>query len=86
MKKSFFEKKFSIGLALDSEPEEYENLFLQYGNYIDNLYFSPPLGDRFHGRTKVAEQFHDKTMTERFWKILKVAQDYNIYLDRKSVV
>lgn len=81
MDKNFFKKKFSIGLALDSEPEEYENLFLEYGDYIDNLYFSPPLGDRFHGRTKVAEQFHDKTMTERFWEILKVAQDHNIYLE-----
>lgn len=76
-----FKKRFSIGLALDSEADEYERLFAQYGDYIDNLYFSPPLGDRFHGRNKIAEQFRNSEMCDRFWRILKVTQAYKIGLE-----
>lgn len=81
MDKTYFNKKFSVGLALDSAPDEYEELFSEYGNYIDNLYFSPPFGDRFHGRTKIADQFHREDMKERFWDILAVAQQFNISLE-----
>ena len=81
MNDDFFYKRFSVGLALDSSAEEYEDLFNQYSGYIDNLYFSPPCGDSFHGRTKIAEQFHDPKMTDRFWQILNVAAKHDIRLE-----
>lgn len=75
------EKCFSIGLALDSAPEEYEKLFRDYGRYIDNLYFSPPLGTQFHGRTKIAEQLENPEYISRFWEILHVAGKAGIKLE-----
>ena len=76
-----FHKRFSVGLALDSTPDEYEKLFSLYGDKIDNIYFSPPLGDRFHGRNKIADQFHSPEIQERFWEILKVAASHDITLE-----
>lgn len=74
-------KCFSVGLALDSGTAEYESLFRDYGEYIDNLYFSPPLGQQFHGRTKIAEQLEQPLYIERFWDILHLAQDYQIGIE-----
>ena len=75
------EKRFSVGLALESDTAEYEKLFKNYGKYIDNLYFSPPLGQQFHGRTKIAEQLKQPMYIERFWRILHMAQDFGIGLE-----
>lgn len=74
-------KRFSVGLALDSDIVEYEALFRDYGEYVDNLYFSPPLGMQFHGRTKVAEQLEQPLYIDRFWKILHLAQNFGIGLE-----
>lgn len=77
----YLKKRFSVGLALDSGTAEYETLFRDYGEYIDNLYFSPPLGQQFHGRTKIAEQLKQPMYIERFWEILRLAQDFQIGLE-----
>lgn len=74
-------KCFSVGLALDSGTAEYESLFRDYGEYIDNLYFSPPLGQHFHGRSKIADQLEQPMYIERFWEILHLAQDFQIGLE-----
>lgn len=81
MLKQEFEKKFSIGLALESDSEQYRRLFTKYENFIDNMYFSPPLGDKYHGRTKIAEQFHNEAYVDRFWGILEQAREFNIKLE-----
>lgn len=74
-------KKFSIGLTLDATICEYKRFFENYHPYIDNLYFSLPLGYKHHSRRYVAEQFAVKKNEKFFWQILEVAKAQNIQLE-----
>lgn len=76
-----FHKKFSVGLAMNTTLGEFENMISQYGDYIDNIYCSIPLGDQFHGRTYVAEQFRHSEVVDRFWKLVKIINDSGIDLE-----
>ena len=49
---SFFSKRFSVGLALDTTLDEFNELLDQYAWAIENIYFSLPMGDKFHARTQ----------------------------------
>ena len=77
-----FEKKISIGYCTDESYDSYINFFDQYSKYIGNLYFSMPLGDRFHARSKICRGLRKKEDIELFWNIIKIAKDkYNIKLE-----
>lgn len=81
LEESFFKKKFSIGLAMDTTFEKF-NIFLEkYSFFIDNIYVSPPLGDQFHGRQHIRNQFHDPDRIVLFWKLAELIQRYQISLE-----
>ena len=73
--------KLSIGLSLDISLEEYKILFEKYKFYIHDIYFSLPLGDKYHSRSKIAKQFLDKENINKFYDILELARSYGIKLD-----
>lgn len=81
MDTSFFNKKFSIGLVLSNTIKEYESFLKQYSHFIDTMYFSLPLGDRFHGRPQIAQQFKNPAIVSRFWEIIRLISDYGIKLE-----
>ena len=74
-------KKFSVGIAMNTTLEDFADLLKKYGPYIDNFYGSLPLGDKYHGRTFIAQQFHDREMQEKFWKIAKMINESGINLE-----
>lgn len=78
---TFFHKRFSVGLALDTSLKEFSEFLDRYSEYIDNFYFSLPLGDKFHARTRVVEQMHDPEMVELFWKLLECIRSHKIKLE-----
>lgn len=81
MDESFFKKKFSIGLVLGDTIEDYKYFLSRYVSFIDTIYFSLPLGDRFHGRPQIAKQFKDPEIVKRFWDILKLISYFGIKLE-----
>lgn len=81
MDTSFFKKRFSIGLVLNDSLDDYTNFLTQYADFIDTIYFSLPLGDRFHGRPQVAQQFKNPVIVSKFWEILRLISDFGIKLE-----
>lgn len=78
---SFFHKKFSVGLSLDTTLPEFESFLDRYQDYINNFYFSLPLGDKFHARTRVVEQMRDPETVALFWQLLRRIRDHGIKLE-----
>lgn len=76
--KNIWEKRFSVGIAMETTLSEFENMLKKYGKYIDNFYGSLPLGDQFHGRVHVAKQFKDTKNAQKFWKIVKLLNEYDV--------
>lgn len=81
MNESYWIKRFSLGLVLDTNLHEFEAFLAEYHQYIDNFYFSLPMGDRFHSRRRVAEQFRHEEVVDRFWQQLHLIHDYGIKLE-----
>lgn len=78
---SFFSKRFSVGLALDTTLDEFNELLDQYAWAIENIYFSLPMGDKFHARTRVVNQMRNPEIVELFWKILKCIRSHGVKLE-----
>lgn len=55
----FFYKCFSCGLALDVSLQAFDGFLDRYEKYIDHFYFSLPMGDKFHAKTRVDEQIQN---------------------------
>lgn len=78
---NILKNKLSIGLALNISLDEYKELFSKYGEYIHDIYFSLPLGDSFHSRKQIADDFKDVKNIDKFYKILDLCIKNNIKLD-----
>lgn len=78
---SFFSKRFSVGLALDTTLDEFNELLDQYAWAIENIYFSLPMGDKFHARTRVVNQMRNPEIVELFWEILKCIRSHGVKLE-----
>lgn len=76
-----WQKRFSAGLMLDADLIELDDFLFEYGKYIDNFYFSLPLGDRMHSRKKVADLFHESGMESHFWSELEIIKKHGIRLE-----
>ena len=73
--------KISIGLSIDIALEEYVKLFHKYNKYIHDIYFSLPLGDKFHTREKIVAQFMDPINIKKFYQIIDLCKYNEIKLD-----
>lgn len=80
MDRSYY-KRFSVGLTLLDSVEEYDVFLKNYGKYINNIYFSLPMGDRFHSRVMFKELLKEDQYIELFWKLLLCVQKYSINLE-----
>lgn len=77
----FMRKKYNVGLVLDGTIEEYKKFLDKYSKYIYSIYFSLPLGRKFHSRVMIAKQFEHYNTIEVFWKKLELIQKYDINLE-----
>ena len=78
---SIWEKRFSVGIAIETTLSDFENMLNKYGRYIDNFYGSIPLGDKFHGRVHIVNQFKNPDNINKFWEIAKLINKYGINLE-----
>lgn len=79
--RTFFSKRFSIGLALDTTLAEFDAMLDEYSWAIENIYFSLPMGDKFHARTRVVNQMRQPETVVLFWKLLRCIKDHGIKLE-----
>jgi collagenase-like PrtC family protease len=66
---------------MNTNIKEYDDFLKKYHSYIDNIYMSLPLGDRFHGRNHIAQQFKQKEKVDLFWELVKMIQSYGINVE-----
>lgn len=81
MIKGRYKKKFSFGLDLNIEINDYLRIIDKYHEYINSVYFSLPNGDDFHTRIKIIEQYKQKGAKEKLFKILNLFKNSNIKLE-----
>ena len=74
-------KKYIVGLSLSSSCEDWKTFLTENLDYIECVYFSLPLGNRFHSRQYIARQFGKQGMEEHFWKLISITQDINVPLE-----
>ena len=79
--KSFWKKRFSVGMPLMITTNEFRACLEKYQDNIDTVYFSPPMGERFHARERVVEQLKSREKVELLWELAAIVKEYNINLE-----
>ena len=76
-----FHKKFLVGLTLKTTAKEFDKFLAEYSYYIEQIYFSIPLGEKFHSRIAVQQSFESEENVALFWQLLEIAKNRGIKLD-----
>lgn len=86
----FLNKSINLGVSLNMEAKDYEQIFSKYGEYICSIFFSLPFygigksGERnlpFTNRRDICEQLEKKENVTKLVEILKIAERYSIKKD-----
>ena len=75
------DNRFSFGISLNIDLDDYKKIIDDYNGYINNVYFSLPLGDEFHTRKGVIEEYSQKNAMEKLKNILILFKENNIGLE-----
>lgn len=78
---SFIIKKFMIGLPLSASLSEWKAFLGEYKEHIECVYFSLPLGRRFHSRIHIANQFDKEGAGEHFLQLIKAVTELQLPLE-----
>ena len=81
LKEDFWQRRFSVGLTLDTTYDEFRSFIEQYAGYIDNFYLSLPLGDRHHCRDRVAQLYGEKEKQDLFWQLVDCIRMNGVKID-----
>jgi len=73
-------RRLSVGFSLAMNEEEHRALLAEYGEYIYEFYFSPPLGPQFHTRPQDHQYFQQPGVEDTFWRVLEHAKTLGIKL------
>lgn len=76
-----FKQKFMIGLPLSAEVEEWKIFLSAYKSVIESVYFSVPLGRKYHSRLYIAKQFENVGMKEHFLNLIEAAMQMGLKLE-----
>lgn len=74
-------KKYSIGLSTDITITEYQKLLVQYGDYIDYIYFSVPISDKFQSRKNIYTNFSMEKATFFLREVIDLFKLYNVKIE-----
>lgn len=80
-KKEIYKHKFSFGISLGINIEDYKKIINDYKYYISSIYFSLPLGTEFHTRDSVVVEYSKKNSEETLINILKLFKNNDIKLE-----
>lgn len=76
-----FKKKFNVGLCLNTKLDEFSRFLDDYHEYIEEIYFSLPLGNKFQTRFVIAKQFQSEKTVRMFWELLPIIRSHGIKLE-----
>lgn len=74
-------KKISFGISLQITIDEYKKIIDKYGDFVNSVYFSLPLGEAFHTRIKVVEEYEGKDAKKKLFDILELFKKNGIKLE-----
>ena len=74
-------KRFSVGLPVLNPPEELDRFLDEYAGFIENVYFSLPLGDRFHSRVVTQQVLRREDKLSFFLELLHCVKSHGIHLE-----
>lgn len=74
-------RKFMVGLPVQNSLPEWDQFLKKYHDNIYSVYFSLPLGDRFHARRSVSDILRDPEAESLFWDLLRVTQGNGVPLE-----
>lgn len=74
-------KKYSIGLSTELKINEYEKILCRYGEYIDYLYFSVPISDKFQSRKSIYANFTIEKATNYLKEVIDLFKSYHIRIE-----
>ncbi len=76
-----WERRFNVGLTLDTNLKEFTNFLDRYGKNIYSFFFSTPIQCNLHSRDKISRQFSSEKKEKLFWEMLKIIKQYGIRLE-----
>lgn len=76
-----FRKRFSVGLPVIDPPEAFDRFLDQYADYIENIYFSLPIGDQFHSRIVTQRVLHATEKIPYFLELLRCVKSHGVHLE-----
>lgn len=78
---TIYKNKFSIGLSLDIELDEYKKLIDNYNESLYGIYFSPPIGRNAHSRAMIADQLENPQNIDKLDKIIELFYQNGYVID-----
>lgn len=82
MSRDLFRKKISIGVSLHSMTlEEWENILKRYNDVLYDVYFSPPIGDKYHSRFQIANEFRRPEGGKNLLRALELTKEYGVNVE-----
>lgn len=74
-------KKYSIGLSTRISINEYKQLLIKYGNYIDFVYFSVPISEAFQSRKNIYSDFSIEEATVFLRDVIDLFKSFNVKIE-----
>lgn len=78
MQRSTFNKKFSLGLNMESPLNDVEFFLRTNADLIDSVYFSIPLGTKFYSRTELKNSIEGEESEQKLFYLLNVLDELGI--------
>lgn len=76
-----YKKRFSVGLPVIDSVEVFDHFLDEYDQYIENIYFSLPIGDRYHSRVVTQRVLADADKIPFFLSLLRCVEKHKICLE-----
>lgn len=76
-----FTQKFNVGLTLKTSVARAKKFFAEYARYIGEVYFSLPLGDKYHTRQTIRNRLTKPRDVKKFWQLIDIVRANGIRLE-----
>lgn len=77
----YFEKRFSVGVTLGMTLAENKAIIDEFKDNIYDMYFSPPMGAKYHTRKQVTSELELEGSEEYLWEFLNYIKQNDIKLE-----
>ena len=74
--KNSLEKRFSVGLCLNESAEDLQVFLERNRKWLNSVYFSLPLGDRFFSRESLVQEYSNSE--DKLFTVLELLAQFGI--------